>query len=401
MSGRWSINVLLLVVLILLSLMIRAELERTRFVPTLTDLAAADLYRVEITREGEPTITLLQTAIGWRLETPFQVDADNGRVTQLLGLLEAPVERSFPAANVDLRELGLSPPRLRMRLDARELQFGSTDPIGQARYVASEGLVHLIQDRFHHLLIAPPIHYVSPQLVPRGFGPVFGRLGGIPLTSETLSDLVGLHAERVEVLAETPSGAPVALKSADGTTQRFLISEDRRRWARLDQRLLYVLTDAPELALDPNAIDPTPPEPAPALAPTVRFDGPDAPAPTRSVPPEATLESSQAPWFEPESSTATIESEAIDADPFQPPDALDQDPTNDLERIVPNDVPPGEPPMVRLTPDGRAVPVEIPSAEPAPPEFRLPGEPDKAAPSGFGQDPFAPDPAMQTDPLAD
>jgi hypothetical protein len=285
MSGRWLINGVLAILLVALGLLIRAELQRAHVVPTLTDLAAADLYRVEIDRTGEPTITLLQTAIGWRLETPFQVDADNGRVTQLLGLLEAPVERSFPAQSVDLRELGLSPARLRLRLDARELQFGGTDPVGRMRYVAGEGLVHLIQDRFHHLLIAPPIHYVSPQLVPRGFGPVFGRLGGVPLTPETLNDLVGLHAERVEILAETPSGEPVALKSSDGTTLRFLISEDRRRWARLDQRLLYVLTDAPELMLDPNVVDPTPPEPRPEASIPASFGGSPAPVPSPSIPP--------------------------------------------------------------------------------------------------------------------
>ena len=380
MSGRWLINGLLLVLLIGLGLSIRAELQRAHFVPTLTDLAAADLYRVEIERTGEPTITLLQTAIGWRLEAPFQVDADNGRVSRLLGLLEAPVERSFPLASVDRRELGLSPVRLRLRLDAHELQFGGTDPVGQARYVAGEGLVHLIQDRFHHLLIAPPIDYVSSQLVPRGFGLVFGRLGGIPLTSETLNDLVGLHAERVEILTETPSGEPVALKSADGTTLRFLISGDRRRWARLDQRLLYVLTDAPELTLDPNAVDPTPPEPRPASSAPVPLDGSPTSVPSPSIPP------------------------VMDSPPFGPtpePAPPDEPFAVTPERLVPADGLPGEPPVVRLTPDGRAIPVEVPDAEPAGSGFPLPGEPDKAAPSGFGQDPFAPDPAMYADPPID
>lgn len=384
MSGRWLIDALLLVLLILLGLMIRTELERARFVQTLTDLAAADLYRVEIAREGEPTITLLQTAIGWRLETPFQVDADNGRVTRLLGLLEAPVERSFPAQSVDLRELGLSPPKLRLRLDARELQFGGTDPIGQARYVAGEGLVNLIQDRFHPLLIAPPIDYVSPQLVPRGFGPVFGRLGGVPLTPETLDDLAGLHAERVEILAEPLNGAPVALKSDDGTTLRFLISEDRRRWARLDQRLLYVLTDAPELTLDPNAIDPTPPEPSADLA-----TSPEAAARPYALP-GAGLEP-QPPSLE--RLEQEVSSEPLAQDPFAPRDASGQGQVEATEILVPGDAPQGAPPVFRLTPDGRAVPVETPDAEPAASEFQLPGEPDKTAPSGFGQDPFAPDPA--------
>ena len=383
MSGRWLINGALAILLVVLGLLIRAELQRVSVVPTLTDLAAADLYRVEIDRTGEPTITLLQTAIGWRLETPFQVDADNGRVTQLLGLLEAPVERSFPAQTVDLRELGLSPARLRLRLDARELQFGGTDPIGQMRYVAGDGLVHLIRDRFHHLLIAPPIHYVSPQLVPRGFGPVFGRLGGVPLTPETLNDLVGLHAERVEILAETPSGEPVALKSADGSTLRFLISEDRRRWARLDQRLLYVLTDAPELTLDPNAVDPTPPEPRPEPSIPAPFGGSHEPVPRPSIPPVM-----DAPPFGPTMDPAPPDEPVADDDPF----------AETPERLVPADGLPGEPPVVRLTPDGRAIPVEVPDAEPAGSEFSLPGEPDKAAPSGFGQDPFAPDPAMYADP---
>jgi hypothetical protein len=397
MSGRWLTNVALAILLVMLGLMIRAELQRAHVIPTLTDLTATDLYRVQITRQGEPTLSLIQTALGWRLETPFQVDADNGRVAQLLAVLEAPVERSFPSASVDLRELGLSPPRLRLLLDGRELQFGNTDPIGQMRYVASEGLVHLIQDRFHPLLIAPPIHYVSPQLVPRGFAPVFGRLGEVPVTPDTLNDLEGLHAERVEILVEPPSGESVVLKSADGSTLRFLLSQDRRRWARLDQRLLYVLTDAPALTLDPNAVDPTPPEPEPA--PPAAFDGPAEPAPVLYGPSDTSPESSPTPWFEPEPSTG--EPKSIGADPFRSFGAPDQGLDESPEPMVLGDTPPSEPPMVRLTPDGRAVPVETPDTTPAPSEFRLPGEPDKAAPSGFGQDPFAPDPAMYADPPAD
>ncbi|WP_091333114.1 DUF4340 domain-containing protein [Allochromatium warmingii] len=351
--GRWLINGALLTLLLSLGLLIRAELQQAQVIPTLTDMTAADLYRVEILRDGEPTITLTQTAIGWRLETPLQVDADNHHVSQLLGLLDAPVERSFPAQTVDLRELGLSPPKVRLRLDAHELHFGNTDPIGHGRYVASDGLVHLIQDRFQHRLIAPPIDFVSRQLLPRDFSPAFGRLGGIPLTPETLNDLARLHAERVEVLMTTPSGAPVALKANDGVTLRFLVSEDRRRWARLDQRLLYVLTEPPELTLDPNLSDPTPPEP------TAPLDAPTEPLPAAS---------------------------GDAADPFTAPGS----PTD--VRMT------DDPPVVRLTPDGREIPVTDADMDAeqdaAPSPIQLPGEPDKLAPSGFGQDPFAPDPTQ-------
>jgi hypothetical protein len=84
-----------------------------------------------------------------------------------------------------------------------------------------------------------------------------------------------------------------------------------------------------------------------------------------------------------------------------PPDepVAEEDPFAETpERLVPADGLPSEPPVVRLTPDGRAIPVEVPDPEPAGSEFPLPGEPDKVAPSGFGQDPFAPDPAMYADP---
>ncbi len=293
MIRRWLINGILLGILILLIALIRAELERARFIPVLTDLNPAAVYRVEILRPGEPNLNLIQTALGWHLETPFQTDADNARVSRLLGVLESPVERSLPAQSVDLRELGLSPPRLRLRVDGRELQFGLTDPIGQARYVALDGVVHLIPDHFYHLLIAPPIDYVSPKLIPLGFAPIFGRLGEIPLAAETLNTLLTLHAERVEVMAEAPAGTPLRLKSDGHAILDFLVSADRRRWARLDQRLLYVLAEPIELILDSNATDPFPElnewpenkEPAPQVQ-TSETASPTAP-PTVRLNPDA------------------------------------------------------------------------------------------------------------------
>ncbi|NEV63455.1 hypothetical protein [Thiorhodococcus minor] len=375
MKQRWLINLVLLVTLAVLAMLMRSEINAGRSVSKLTDLAAEDLYQARIAREGEPTIVLTQDLLGWKMEAPMQVDAEDGQVAKLLEILDTQVIRSFPETAAALDELKLAPPRLELKLDSVEIAIGGIDPVGQSRYVASDGLVHLITDRFYHLLIAPPIDYVSTRLLPRDFNPVFGRLDGVALTTDSVTALNALVAERVEPLAETPSGVPVALKMGDGSTLRFVVSGDRRRWARRDQRLLYVLTDPPELDLDPSAVDPTPPEPA-------------APQPMPAATPVATP-AEQTPIAEPMPQPSADE---IVADPFGPvpTERVPYQPFgDDPERILPGNAPLSEPPVFKLTPDGREIPVspEVPRQPRGLPQS------ESANPYGFGVDPFAPDPS--------
>ncbi len=369
MKTRWLINLALLLAVTLLVTLIRNEIDTASSVQTLTDLNAGDLYQIRISRQGEPTIALSQDLMGWRLESPMRVDADTTRLDKLLAVLETPVHRSFPQESAALEQLELAPPKLELRIDALELAFGGIDPLTKARYVASDGLVHLIDDRFFHLLIAPPIDYVSLNLLPRGFVPAFGRLGGVPFAVDTLSTLATLTAERVEPLVGEQNGSPAELKAGDGTTLRFIVSEDRRRWARPDQGLLYVLTDAPKLEQDPDAIDSTPPEPT---------TQPEPPAPTL-------MEQEQGSIADPGLGPMLEES----ADPFgpMPTERLPYSAPVDPESIVPGDMPLSKPPVVRLRPDGSEEPMFI---EPRSNPRSAPD--DGGAPYGYGQDPFAPDP---------
>jgi len=351
-SGRWLINIALLALVIGLILLIQRDLTTARTPPLLTELNAADLLVIEIVRDGEPTITLGRAPTGWRMEAPLQLDADPNQINRLLAILDTPVQRSFPAQSADREQLSLTPPKLRLRLNTLEFAFGGIDPVAYHRYVESAGLVHLIEDRIYPALIAPPLAYLSRQLLPRGFTPVFGRVNGVALAADTLATLATMTAERLELVADTPRDAAatlVELSAADGTQWQFAVSEDRRRW-RLNlptnpatphakPSLLYVLTTAPVLTPDPEAVDPT-------------GDSTTAAAPNAQI---------------------TLPSD---------PDAL-----------IPSDAA-FEPPAVRLTPDGEQPLNE--DAAPAPTR-KLYGEPDKDAPSGFGDDPFAPEPAAAPD----
>ena len=391
MAGRWAVNLLLVLVLLGLGLVIRDELARADREQTLAGIAAADVRLLVVEREGEPTIRIERVGDGWRMLEPMQVDADPERIGRLLSVVEAPVARSLPAQPAALAELGLSPPRLILKLDTLELVFGGLDPLGQRRYVETGGLVHLIDDRFHHLLIAPPIDFVAKTPLPADRPPAFATLSGVPLAARSLAALSGVSAERVETLSGELAGEALQVKYADGSAVRFLISEDRRRWSRLDLKLRYVVAEPPELELDPTLIDPTPPEPPPPLAePTETAPAPlpmpfDEPATDDGPMPEVPL----GPLPEPDP-----------ADPFAPLPEGDAWSGGH-----------GGPPEVRLSPDD---PYADPSysdsgyedagygdgsggyddgpGEPG----SLGGEPYKEPPQGFGMDPFAPDPSDGT-----
>lgn len=357
MGRRWLLNLVLLVVLALLGLGIRQEVAREGRPQTLSGMDPVDLRLLEVAREGEPRIRLEREADGWRLLEPLQVDADPARVEALAAILTAPVQRSFPEQSANLAELGLAPPKLRLRLDGLTLAVGGLDPLTQQRYVASDGLVHLIEDRFYHRLIAPPIDYVSQVLLPAGQPPAFATLNGVPLGTGGLDILAKLRAERVETLGGEFGGEPLRVKFSDGRALHFLVSEDRRRWSRLDQRLRYVLAEGPLLELDPGASDPTPPEPPsaaePGRAPGLGLDG-------------------QARW------------EGLDARSPATEGGLDDGYSLDLDPDAPA-LEGMSPKAVRLRPDG--------TDGAADDEAALGGfgaEPFKEPPQGFGMDPFAP-----------
>lgn len=350
MSGRWLINLALAAALLVLTSLIMAELQRPEQLPRLAEPGALPPRLIAIERPGEPVIRLQANAEGeWSLIEPLRVDAERARVESLLSILISPVTRSMPVESLDMAALGLAPPRLWLRIDTLELAIGASSPIGQQRYVASGAMVHLIDERFTHLLMVPAREFVSRALLPRGFAPVAASLDGVALSAETLEILTSLRAERIEALAREALVSLIEVSSVDGRTLRFEVSADRRLWARPELGLAYRLVRAPELETD--------------------ADGEMAPV----------------PLSEPEPHSPQPASMMSIGDPFAPvaplPDAAPLDPFANPEAPLPGDLPLGEPPPVRLSPDEQ---IEQDSDG-------FGAERYKEPPPGFGVDPFAPD----------
>jgi len=250
MRSRWTVNLLLLIAVALLSYEVRRALEQDRHVATLTELKPGAITEIRLERPASPLIELQRDNGDWRMETPYRTAANAARIEQLVRIASTQVFRSLHEADAPER-LGLKPQGMQLSLDGVVLRFGDTDPIDHHRYVAVAGQVHMIGDGFQHHLSAPAEDYVSPRLLPGDFAPAFGTLVGQVLDDPSLAELGKLTAERVVALGEDEiEGRLLDLSEAGNERNlRLLVSADARRWIRLDLRLVYLLANPPFWAI--------------------------------------------------------------------------------------------------------------------------------------------------------
>lgn len=101
-------------------------------------------------RRDEPVELALEDGV-WRIVRPIRARADAGAVEAILSALEFLELRRTVPEGVSLRQLGLDPPALRLRLrgagDA-ELRLGSLDPTRQGLYLQIAGKLGVVEAAF-------------------------------------------------------------------------------------------------------------------------------------------------------------------------------------------------------------------------------------------------------------
>lgn len=133
---------------------------------TLTQQEPADIQRIVIDAPDRPRMVLEKTADRWQLREPFSAPADTESVTRLLGLNSAISHSRYPLSSVNIGQLQLDKPQLRIRFDDNLLRLGTTDALNGYRYVQHNDTVHLIIDRYTHNLRDAAAGFASPQLLP-------------------------------------------------------------------------------------------------------------------------------------------------------------------------------------------------------------------------------------------
>jgi hypothetical protein len=242
---------------------------------SITSQTAAEINSIRI-RNSSGELLLQRQKPGWQMSHPYRVAANDFNVSRLLEIAEANSLESFPVPAEGLAEFGLDPPQATLELDSSEIQMGNTNPINRHRYLRIDHAIHLIQDRFPHLLLASAETFVDLRLAPPGHTLTAVRTPDWQLTNSENDGLQlnppgeGLstddlqrklqqwqqaYATRVLPLAAQGPGPVLELMlEGEEAPLRFLIVEenDRVSLLRQDLGLAYRLPAGTDL-LDPPA----------------------------------------------------------------------------------------------------------------------------------------------------
>jgi len=134
----------------------------------------------------------------WEITQPFSAPADEEQVQKLVEIAASPVRRSYAATELEPDKIGLVPPFATLILGSRTLEFGTTEPIRNDRYVRAGSVMALVQDNFSQLLTASPESFVDRRPMARTRRLVSARVMGNPMDAQALENLGKLVAVRVE-----------------------------------------------------------------------------------------------------------------------------------------------------------------------------------------------------------
>lgn len=133
----------------------------------LTSLAPVAVTRLYAQAPDAPALLLVHGAAGWRMESPVRASADPDQVAALLDGLDEATARHYSVHALALPDIGLAPPRLVLRANDIQLEFGTLNPTTLLRYVRRGDTVFLVMDRLLPLLQAGLWQFVDPHPVPQ------------------------------------------------------------------------------------------------------------------------------------------------------------------------------------------------------------------------------------------
>ena len=172
MRLRNRLNVLLLVGVAVLAGLTWYATRREPGPAPLTAVApqSVEQLALQFPRGETPNLQLERRRDGWYLTAPIERPARDGRVVSALAVLAARSESCYPAADRQLAEFGLAPPRLRLTAGEARVAFGDRAADGR-RYVLAGDRLCLVDDRSYPLLAQGVDNLASTTLLPAGARP--------------------------------------------------------------------------------------------------------------------------------------------------------------------------------------------------------------------------------------
>lgn len=179
-SKRWLTNFILVLLIVLFTYIGNKYNVKTGYQPDnrITQLKAADINYVSI-KTADSNINLSKVDGIWQIEAPLLWYANNITVERIINIVNAQTDSKLPISEIDPATLGLQFPKAILRLNDTQIAFGTTNNIGDRRYLQIADTVYLLEDRYLPFITQGITALLDRRLLPRA----------LPLQSLKLPDL--------------------------------------------------------------------------------------------------------------------------------------------------------------------------------------------------------------------
>lgn len=183
LSRRWLINFVLLILILVFTYIGNRYHVQTGYKPenAITRLNPAEIKTISI-KTADETLQLRRSEGNWQIESPIYWPASNINVERLLTITRAETDSRLGADQIDLASIGLQFPRAMLQLDDTSILFGTTNNIGERRYLMIDSTVFLLPDLYFPLISHGLIGIVDRRLLPASKGLLRLKLTEFELT---------------------------------------------------------------------------------------------------------------------------------------------------------------------------------------------------------------------------
>ncbi len=167
MNKRIWVNILLLIFVILLSIIILSDKDNIESqTSSLSTLDPNTISTIEIQRKNLETLSFNKSNDKWEIISPVQIQANLIRIASILNILRTKSYKEIKLNDVDIAQFDLRDPKVILKLDQNNFQFGTTNPIDQKRYVLFDETIHLIDDYLFAQLMVNVYFFAENKLLP-------------------------------------------------------------------------------------------------------------------------------------------------------------------------------------------------------------------------------------------
>ncbi len=168
-NKRIWINIGLFAAIIILSIYISwSDKQTVSEVKHLTNIDASTIMKIDVERKDLKNFSFEKKGDDWYMQSPMQFRANVSRINAMLRMLQVESHGSLNPDEIDLSRFELDDPKIIMKLDNHEFQFGNTDAIDQRRYVLFENKIHLVNDFLYQQLMTNAAFFADSKLLKEG-----------------------------------------------------------------------------------------------------------------------------------------------------------------------------------------------------------------------------------------